>query len=264
MWALALQIIGAPSDIFKTLAAQPRKCNSKRSEEFQAFYVSLEGDRDLHRACIWFRLTVCAVSICSKKVRADGPPPTLMQLGRKRVQTETTSLLVELVPLLQHDAGLDLDATVASLLSTQAQIYMRFDEYQQFPGKLWTFTEKYNSGPHDAACQAFLHAPASSLDAGYSLPLQRGAWGRGSFAAALAFLQSQGVQDELARVFEESDATSMGVERKHHSDKRSQQRAKVMSVARASRNSVLQAFRTWRTRLGSRATAQGRGRRRRC
>ena len=78
--------------------------------------------------------------------------------------------------------------------------------------------------------------------------LKRDALALGSHADALHFLSSPCMQAELESVFSNGQATSLDVERRHAQDKRGE-RGKVMTVSRASRNSVLRRWLLIRERL---------------
>ena len=92
---------------------------------------------------------------------------------------------------------------------------------------------------------AFLQVPAGDLDTGYSLPLQRQAWAHGSEVGAVSFLMSDVVQRELQGIFAHGQATSLDAERKIACDKKNE-RSRLITVARASRNSILRQYRTAR------------------
>ena len=123
---------------------------------------------------------------------------------------------------------------------------LRYSEYEQFPARLWSLCRVYNEAGYIVECERFLDADPSSLDWGYSRLLQQDAKGQGSVADGLTYLLSAAVQKELESIFCNSQATSLSVERKNYQDRRSCKHARVMSCARASRNSILQQFRHWR------------------
>eukprot|EP00973_Karenia_brevis_P046153 6396182-Karenia_brevis.AAC.1 len=94
---------------------------------------------------------------------------------------------------------------------------------------------------YDDACEEFLSLHASKLDDGYSAPLQKEALAKGSYAASLAYLTSDSIQSELEGLFRNASASSLEVERKHQQDKRSEKQ-RISSMARFSRNSILQRY----------------------
>ena len=154
--------------------------------------------------------------------------------------------LQELVVLLRHDVHLDFTAALAALCTTQLHIYIRFSEYLKYPYKLWCLSQKWNPSGFVRECELFLNICIDELDAGYSLLLHKEALARGAFSESLSYLLSQQVQDELAQIFQWAQPTSLQVERKNYLDRRGICKDKSMSCARASRNSILQLYRTWR------------------
>ena len=75
--------------------------------------------------------------------------------------------------------------------------------------------------------------------------MQKDALAKSSEADAITFLMSEEVQDELTVILKKMNATSMRVERKHAADKRNES-SRLITLGRASRNSILRAFRGWR------------------
>ena len=94
--------------------------------------------------------------------------------------------------------------------------------------------------------EAFLHAPETDLDQGYSSGLRRRALAQGSLADAITYLDSASVQQELKGLFMGACGHSLDVERKHHLDKSGGETCKMTTVARASRNSILLRYRMHR------------------
>ena len=95
------------------------------------------------------------------------------------------------------------------------------------------------------ACLQFLSVPGDQLDVGYSRALQREALLCGSEADAVSYLMSSAVQDELAGIFKFGQSTSLDAERKIAQGKKNE-KARLSTLARASRNSILTRFRTRR------------------
>ena len=89
----------------------------------------------------------------------------------------------------------------------------------------------------------------------YSRPLQEEAWHvDGSEASACSYLASDRIQEELSQIFATANATSLDVERKHAVDKKNE-RSKIITVARASRNQILRQYRIMRERTQQKARA---------
>ena len=91
----------------------------------------------------------------------------------------------------------------------------------------------------------FLQAPEAELDAGYGRELQKLVWNQSgqSEPQALALLQGADLQAEID-CLALCGGSSLDIERKHFVDKRAEKR-KVCSLSKASRDSIVQ---RWRTR----------------
>ena len=153
----------------------------------------------------------------------------------------------ELIMLLDKDPELDITKAIEALLLTESHIILRFEKYLHYPTKLWMLCERYCPVGYVANCQAFLEEDEARLAVGYSLKLRQEALETGdSLAAQLHFMVSDRVQAELCGIVEQASASSMQVERKHAVDKKNE-KSKVVSVARASRNSILQRYRVLRS-----------------
>ena len=142
---------------------------------------------------------------------------------------------------MRHDKRVDALAATLSLFKTQAHIVARFAAYAGYPTSVWRMTKKFNAPGYLRAVDEFLIAPDSELDYGYSLPLRAEALSTGCAASAKSFLLSDEVQSELTALVVEASATPLDVERKHQQDKRSEKR-RVSTLARMSRNSILQRY----------------------
>ena len=201
----------------------------------------------LNSASLFFvlRFTTYAVSLSSQK--QDGPDdvPILVRLGRGDVQTKTCKLLCEIVGELILDPRLDAAAALLHLFVTESHIISRYGTYAQFPTGLYRHSQRWNVHGYVVAAEELLSMPDAELDAGYSLGLKREALRKGTFAIALGHLLSEPVQADIDYICDGA-GSSMDVERKHNHDKRSE-KVKVMGVARASRNSIMQRYRSRRT-----------------
>ncbi len=195
-----------------------------------------------------------AVSITSKKVRNDleSSVPTVVRLARGEVQQRTQDMLLHVIvnvsedPLLPHTIFTDL-------LQTQVHVIARFQEYSGYPWVLWKMSKKYNFHGVVLFAEEFLREDVSSLDVGFSLPLRAEALQFEGHARKLEHLLGDHVQNMIDGMLEKTEASSLDAERRHAQDRRSCKRDRVMSLARGSRNSILQTYRTWRMpRLNSR------------
>ena len=128
-----------------------------------------------------------------------------------------------------------------ALLQTQGHLVIRFDQYRQFPTRLWELTRKHNPEGFAAACFDFLHAPEKRLDLGFSLPLQQEAWKCQSETHACAWLQGEQVQALLCGIFDKAAAQSLDIERKHAQIKVAET-TKVTGCATASRIAIWQRY----------------------
>lgn len=146
------------------------------------------------------------------------------------------------------DPDLPLTKCVAAMIVTEIHIFIRFAEYMGYPYKLSQLCAKFHPDGYILAAESFLSEDQEVLDLGYSLVLQKRALAYPHFSELLNFLLSAEVQEEIFKLFHTSHATTLGVERKNAWDRRSTTRDKSMSVARASRNSVLETYRRWRVK----------------
>jgi hypothetical protein len=73
--------------------------------------------------------------------------------------------------------------------------------------------------------------------------------GRGAEAEELNYLMSDEVQNELYGIFSFAHGTTLDVERKNAADKR-QERSRLVTVARASANTILRRYRAAREATG--------------
>ena len=148
--------------------------------------------------------------------------------------------------VLCYDENLPWTRALINILVCLGHLILRFRQYQSYPTKLCFLCRKHNNLWENAIVE-FLTTPASELDVGYSARLFAEAWSKGSEAAAMDYLMSEEIQAELEAIFVAGQATSLDVERKHASDKRNEAN-KVITVGRASRNTILRQYRTERQR----------------
>ena len=221
-----------------------------RLSGFKNWLQSPETAGRLRVACLCLQLTQFATNISSQKrdsfqqqVQVE---PTLVRLGRGEVQLRTSELLSSLLGRLHEDSALDLVQAVDSLLLTQIHIVARYNALCQYPTALWRLCKRFNPSEYLTSCEKFLQHPEYLLDVGYSLQLRKRAQHMGGMGSQISFLASSPVQQELESIFDHSAATSLDVERKHNVDKRNEGH-KLMSVATASRNSILRKYRQRRS-----------------
>ena len=245
VWGLLrMVLLRLPVEIFSLSPARIWEQTSLRTKRFQAFYASADAGARLRRASLCLQLTWIAVSLSSKTKDPTEPSqlPLLVRLGQGEVQSQTSKKFLELVPLLHYDPLLDGSSALEALLVTQSHIVCRFEKYLHFPTALWKLCADYAPTSYVASCECFLETDDRYLDAGYSLQLKRDAVDKGSFADQLAWLVSPTVQQEISEILRRASASSLDVERKHATDKKSENN-KMTTLARASRNSILAKFR---------------------
>ena len=165
---------------------------------------------------------------------------------RNQSPSRTVAELASIVRRLYADTELDQSSVIASLLITEIHIYIRFSEFHRFPTQLWTLTKVYNEAGFLHEAEIFLDRPSSDLDAGFSLPLQAEARRCGNLSAQLHFLANDATQRKILEVLQRSDCTSLDVERSNNQNRRCQKNDRIMSIARGSRNCILETFRSWR------------------
>lgn len=245
---LLMKLLGWRSDLFNLVLIQPEKVNQKRLKAFQDFFAADQSDVSLRVAVLCLRITTLATNLVSQMSGQprQGVRSVPVRLAQGVVQERTQALFHHIVSHVSHDPLLDFSGTLSALLTTELHVHIRFSEYSRWPHCLWKLTQQYNATGYVVACEAFLTLDSSVLDTGYSQPLQVDAWRCGSFAAALSFLLSASVQQEIVDILKKSHSTTLPVERKNYLDRRSTSKDKSLSCARCSRNSILQAYRAWR------------------
>ena len=238
-----MRMIGITKEVLQVTTTRPSAENADRLTKFWAFYDTPAADLKLRTAVLCLSLTEHALSISSSKTTDRTSAPTLVRLAQGEVQDKTLLQLNDLLGLLRLDESLDLLETTTALLVTEIHLLVRYDDYYQFPYRIFELTRKFNPTGHLAAIESFLDMEQASLDLGYSFPLQQEAWKQGSagsreLSSAIAFLLRDDIQQEMVNALEHASASSLDVERSHVQVKRNEQN-KVLSVAVASRNRIL-------------------------
>eukprot|EP00959_Pyramimonas_sp_CCMP1952_P140079 2931248-Pyramimonas_sp.AAC.1 len=121
-----------------------------------------------------------------------------------------------MIPLLTQDKDLDAVGALTGLLLTQGHIVVRFQQYAEYPMLLWKMVEAFNGDGARREAQAFIGLAASTLDTGYSKPLQTEAKRGRSDAEAVSWLLSRSVQQELFDFFHSAEGNSLDAERAHN------------------------------------------------
>ena len=230
--------------VFQVSTRAPQQENIKRLQRVRTFFADVANIQLLKRAALCLRLSTLAVNISSSKSKSD--VPILVRLGRQEVQRKTCEELFEIVAAIGFDPDLSTTPAIAQLLLTQLHIFIRFSEYDDYPVAGWKLVKEFNPAGYILQIEAFLEASPATLDTGFFLPLQAEALQQGSHADCMAFMISDQIQALLSDFYMFSPGTSLDVERKHNQDKASEKNSRVMTVARASRNSILKAFHIWR------------------
>lgn len=242
---LRAQMLGLPETIFTIDTVLPRERQQKRLSLWKAFYSDAALQADMKRACLCLSLTNIVVNLTAKKNKQEHVP-TLIRIAQGEVERRTVAELTSIVTRLYADPALDLTAVIGSLVITEIHIFIRFAEFRRFPTQLWTLTKLYNEAGFLHECEVFLDTPSSDLDAGFSLLLQAEAKRCGNLSAQLHFLANDATQHKIVEVLQRSDCTSLDVERSNNQNRRCQKNDRIMSIARGSRNCILETFRSWR------------------
>ena len=171
---LRMFIAGLPFGALSFGRVSPESENAKRVAAVTAYFRSASASVEVRRVSLCLRLTIYATSLTAKK--GIDEKPTLVALGKGKVQERTSRLFAHIARLIPNDLELPPVETLLALLQTQAHLVIRFDQYRRFPTRLWELTRKHNPCTFAAACWDFLHAKEADLDLGFSLCLQREAW----------------------------------------------------------------------------------------
>ena len=119
---------------------------------------------------------------------------------------------------------------------------IRFQQFLEYPTKIWEMSRRHNPQGFAMACQSFLRTDDETLDLAFSLPLKQDAWRGRTEAEAVCWLMGDIAQLEIDGVLSHATAHSLDVERKHQVDKRNEFR-RALSLSAASRNTILQQYR---------------------
>lgn len=247
---LTMILIGLPAEVVKLSGANPHAENQKRLGRFLSFYTSAAAGQRLRQAALCLQLTDFALNITGQKLKTTQHverEPLMIRLSRGDIEEAAGSTLMRILGVLEADPSLDLFQTIGSLLVTMGHLAMRLAQYKRYPCCLWKLTQKFNSEACVLEIERFLEAQLGDLDLGYSAQLQRDALAKGSLAASIRYLLSADIQEELVGIFEKASFTTLDVERKHYSSRRSEGR-KYLSVSRASRNSILSRYKVLRAK----------------
>ena len=83
-----------------------------------------------------------STSITAKERKA-GEEPLLKQLSNSYVQQQTSQELVATFRDLGLDPALPLIDTIRGLLTTEATIIIRFEEFKRFPYSIWRLSRRF-------------------------------------------------------------------------------------------------------------------------
>ena len=222
--------------------AAPSTENRIRLSRFLSYYKGPSTGQEVRKAVLCLSLTEHAQNVSSSKSVLESEP-ALVRLAKGEVQEKTLLQFERILSALHFDADLDVADVVTSLLVTQIHILHRYQDFADYPFRLYEITERFNPTGFVTAIEQFLATDAKHLDVGFSLLLQREAWCQGlggsrGLPAAIRFLTQEDTQEELVRMLTCASASSLDVERAHVQVKRAEKN-KVVSVAVASRNYIL-------------------------
>lgn len=219
---------------------------ARRWQRFVLFFDSSEAEQRLKKVCLCLLMTDVALAIAAKKHdKRQGQEPTILRLSRGDVQLAASKQLQAILANMHVDRDIDASDVLTGLLTTHGHLTVRFLDFAQWPFRILTLSQKYNPDAYVSAIEGFLDSVSAELDAGFSRPLQADALRQGSLADAISFLLSDSIQSYVDQTLHIISASSLDVERKHAQDKK-QEKCRVLSVAAASRNSVLQRYCTSR------------------
>jgi hypothetical protein len=242
-----VQLFNLPASIFTVSSVKPQQKQQKRLEAVKAFWNRPETPRELRVAVLCLRLTTFCMNLVSQK-RAGPAGVALTALASGHIQHRAGSLCAVLLQNINRDPALPAVPAMNALLTTLGHLLARFQQYQAYPTKLWCLSRRLNPTGWADACLTFLDTPELQLDTGYSLPLQREALRTGSEANAVSFLMSDRIQRELDLIFANAHGTSLDAERKIAHTKKNE-KTKLISVGRASRNTILRQYGIARERV---------------
>ncbi len=139
------------------------------------------------------------------------------------------------------------------LLITSGHLHVRFKHFENYPFAVLRMCQALNPEQYFMEICLFVRKAESELDPSYSALLQHEAWMRGGTElGAVGWLCKPEIQQELHDLATNIAPNSLDVERKHALDKQSERR-RAMSVAAASRNSILKRWRIFSRQLRDKA-----------
>eukprot|EP00971_Amphidinium_carterae_P199826 3966275-Amphidinium_carterae.1 len=196
-----------------------------RLQRFKTFMCSPTADAELRVACLCLQLTKHAINMVSK--RAD-EQVVLTQLANGNLLDVLGRQAGTLLASMHMDERLPFAQALTRLLVTLSHLIVRFQMFESYPALLYSLTSQHNAHGYLGCVMSFVDMRDASLklDAGCSKHYWDEAWAGQSEQAAVQYLTSKPVQQELSLLIQLAQATSLDVERKHAVDKKSE-RSKV-------------------------------------
>ena len=223
-------------------AVKARQKNVKRLDLVRSYFNVVGTPQQLRVTVLCLRLTAHAVNLTAKKT-TDVPP--LVRLARGEVQQTVGRTLLFIMQHLDNDILLDTSLAVIGLLITFSYIVVRFEEFNRYSSAIVHLSRRWNPDGHVASTERFLGAPATVLDAGYSLQLRQAALANEGRGAQSSHVLGKTAQKEIDAIAERAQVNSLDGERKIARDKRAESQ-KMVSLQRASRASIVQEYRVQR------------------
>eukprot|EP00971_Amphidinium_carterae_P242225 4809755-Amphidinium_carterae.2 len=202
------------------------------------------GRTELRLACMCLQLTKHAVNMVAKQGQNEGGA-MIARLATGQVLEQLGCHASTIAKLIPRDPLLPMDEALPRLLVTLSHLIIRLQTFQSFPALLCQLSKFHDPTGYLSHVMEFvdLPEPDQTLDAGCSNHLWKEAWkADGSAAGASQYLLSPACQTLLKEVTDGLQPTSLDVERKHAVDKKAEH-SKVLTIARASRNSILRQYR---------------------
>ena len=234
-------MLGLPQHILKIHSVTVRPENSKRLKFLRAYLQDAAECRQLRKVALCLRVSLVAVSITARKKTGESDLPPFACLGRGDVQRRACEEVEQILGHIDRDPLLDVADALIRLLTTLGHILIRFAAYSRYPYKVWEMCAAFNPLGYLNAITEFLQADPTTMDAGYTMPLWNESWASGTEAAAMDYLTSDTIQQELQRICKHVPGNSLDVERKNKQDKQAET-TKMTTLARCSRNSILQRY----------------------
>ena len=239
---LTMELIGMPSHAFQVRSVVPRKENQKRLKNVVHFYGHGEASQLLRRTNLTFQLTGGVEALVSE-VPKPGQPPPMVRLCQHAATHIVEDRLQRVLGCMadSDDPSLDIGAATNTLLALSMELVIRMRLFTGYPAALCRMSEKWFGKDSLANVSVFLATNRLQLDVGAELQIFEVAWGRGSEAAANAWLLSEPVQDMLDKLAEIVFANSLEAERRHAQVKQWES-SKLTHVSTASRNAITTRF----------------------